>query len=83
MQILSVELWSQSGGEGGDVFSCRIILEPNEYVDLFTILTRTYDSATMKTEVVVLVKGHDELDAYKKVPALVNKGEDRAFRNRS
>lgn len=80
MQILSVGLWSESGGEGGDVFSCRILLEPNEYVDLHAIVTRSYDPATMKTEVVVLVKGHDELDAYKKAPSLVNKGEDRVFR---
>ena len=83
MQILSVGLWSQSGGEGGDVFTCRIVLEPNEYVDLHAIVTRTYDPSTMKTEVVVLVKGRDELDAYKKTPALVNKGEDRVFTTRS
>lgn len=83
MQILSVGLWSQSGGEGGDVFTCRIVLEPNEYVDIHAIVTRTYDPSTMKTEVVVLVKGLDELDAYKKAAALVNKGEDRVFTTRS
>jgi hypothetical protein len=80
MQILKVEPWNEAHG----VFACHMLLEPwEDHTQLANVIARSYDLETMKTKVAVLIKAMDELDAYKKVPALVNKGEDRALRNRS
>lgn len=79
MQVLSVEPWN----EDHNVFACRIILEPWEYHErLANVIARSYNIETMKTSIQILIKAVDELDAYKILPKLVTKGEDRAFRNR-
>ena len=79
MQILSVEPWNETH----KVFVCRIICEPWEDVDqLVNVIERSRSLVTMQVAVRLLVLAQDELDAYKRLPELVSKGEDYALRNR-
>lgn len=80
MQVLSVEPWN----DNHDVFACRIILEPWEDHDrLANVIARSRSLDTMRVSLTLLLQAQDELDAYKRLPELVSKGEDYALRYRS